>query len=152
MTARDIATHIDIAAAPALVWRVLGGWAAYPEWNPFIVGLHGRQQVGSRLVLSLHPPGRPRLTLRPRLEVWQEVDELAWQARALLPGLLDCRHGFQLKARENGGTRLHQTANLSGLLLPLLGPALLADIRQGLEMMNQALKRRAETLASAAAA
>ena len=56
MTARDIATHIDIAAAPALVWRVLGGWAAYPEWNPFIVGLHGRQQVGSRLVLSLHPP------------------------------------------------------------------------------------------------
>ena len=152
MPARGIAAHIDIDAAPALVWRVLGDWAAYPEWNPVVVGLHGRQQAGARLVLSLHLPGRPRLTLRPRLEVLQAADELAWLGRALLPGLLDGRHGFQLEALESGGTRLHQTANLSGLLLPLLGPRLLADIRKGLEMMNQALKRRAETLASAAAA
>ncbi|WP_019100543.1 SRPBCC domain-containing protein [Chromobacterium haemolyticum] len=152
MQTRSIATQIDINAAPSAVWRVLCDWAAYPEWNPFIVGLHGRQQTGSRLVVSIHPPGRPRLTFRPRLEVLQTADELAWLGRALLPGLLDGRHSFRLEALENGGTRLHHDETFSGLLLPLFGQALLTDARKGFELMNQALKRRAETLASAGAA
>jgi uncharacterized protein YndB with AHSA1/START domain len=42
----------EIEAPPDVVWRVLTDFAAYPEWNPFIVRIGGDLTVGQ--VLDLH--------------------------------------------------------------------------------------------------
>ncbi|OHX14422.1 polyketide cyclase [Chromobacterium sphagni] len=152
MSARGIATKIDIAAGPELVWQVLSDWPRYPEWNPFIVGLHGRHLLGARLVATLHPPGGRRTTFRPIVTELCPPQALAWRGSLLLPGLLDGAHHFRLEALNGGGARLHHRGALSGLLLPLFGAKGLESARQGFLLMNRALKQRCETLASAATA
>ncbi|QND86050.1 Uncharacterized protein ChrSV_3824 [Chromobacterium vaccinii] len=152
MATRSIATEIDIAASPERVWQVLTDWRRYPEWNPFIVGLHGRHEAGARLVATLHPPGGRRLTFRPRLSEFAAGSLMAWRGKLLVAGLLDGEHRFRLEALDGGGTRLLHDENFSGILLPLIGDGLLERARQGFLQMNQALKRRCEALASQAPA
>ncbi|MEJ8675749.1 SRPBCC domain-containing protein [Chromobacterium amazonense] len=152
MAKRSIATAIDIAAAPDQVWRVLTDWPRYPEWNPFIVGLHGRRETGASLVATIHPPGGRRLTFRPRLTAFCAAQQLRWRGQLLLPGLFDGEHYFRLEALADGGTRFHHGEDFSGILLPLIGGALLDKARNGFLLMNQALKRRCEALASQAPA
>ncbi|XLM21773.1 SRPBCC domain-containing protein, partial [Chromobacterium piscinae] len=64
----------------------------------------------------------------------------------------DGEHYFRLEALADGGTRFHHGEDFSGILLPLIGGALLEGVRQGFLLMNQALKRRCEALASQAPA
>ncbi|QIY78053.1 SRPBCC domain-containing protein [Chromobacterium violaceum] len=152
MATRSIATQIDIAASPERVWRVLTDWRRYPEWNPFIVGLHGRHEAGARLVATLRPPGGRHLTFRPRLTAFDAGALLAWRGELLVSGLLDGEHRFRLEALDDGGTRLHHCEDFSGILLPLIGGGRLERVRQGFLQMNQALKQRCEALASQAPA
>jgi uncharacterized protein YndB with AHSA1/START domain len=35
--ARPLHTEIEIEASPDRVWKTLTDFAAYPDWNPFIV-------------------------------------------------------------------------------------------------------------------
>ncbi|MFB9157024.1 SRPBCC domain-containing protein [Chromobacterium violaceum] len=151
-TTRSIATEIDIAASLEQVWQVLTDWRRYPEWNPFIVGLHGRHEAGARLVATLHPPGGRHTTFRPRLTAFDVQTRLAWRGKLLVPGLLDGAHHFQLEPLDGGGTRLHHGEDFSGILLPLCGDGMLERARQGILQMNQTLKRRCEALASQASA
>ncbi|MGC0151161.1 SRPBCC family protein [Chromobacterium vaccinii] len=152
MATRSIATEIDIAVSPERVWQVLIDWRRYPEWNPFIVGLHGRHETGASLVATVHPPGGRHQTFRPRLIEFAAGSLLAWRRKWLVPGLLDGERRFRLEALDDGGTRLHHREDFSGLLLPLIGDGPLERARQGLLQMNQALKRRCEALASQAPA
>ena len=43
---RRIDTEILIQASSERVWAVLTDFAAYPEWNPFIVSLEGKAEWG----------------------------------------------------------------------------------------------------------
>ncbi|UTH74496.1 SRPBCC domain-containing protein [Chromobacterium sp. IIBBL 290-4] len=152
MSARSIATEIDIAADAAQVWQVLADWRRYPEWNPFIVGLHGRHAAGARLVATIQPPGSRRMTFRPTLLEFAAPRQWRWRGKWLIPGLLDGEHHFRLEPLENGHTRFHHGETFSGLLLPLFGEKGLNAARRGFAQMNQALKRRCEALASQASA
>lgn len=148
MPQRQIHTAIDIAAPPELVWDVLTDWSAYPRWNPFIVGLHGRLSPGARLVVTVVPGGGRHFTFRPRLVELEPGRSLAWQGRMGVPGLFDGRHYFQVEALADGACRLIHGEDFSGLLSPLLRGALLDGVQHGFDCMNQALKTRAQTLAS----
>lgn len=147
-----ISTAIDIAASPETVWQTLTDWPRYPQWNPFIVGLHGRHQIGARLLATLLAPGGKRVTFRPTLLRLDKDRALVWQGRLLHPRLLAGRHHFELEPLPDGGTRFHHYETFHGLLLPLLRAALLKSAGKGFEQMNRALKQRCETLASAARA
>ena len=43
---RELNTQIDIDAPVERVWSVLTDFAAYPEWNPFILSAEGSLAVG----------------------------------------------------------------------------------------------------------
>jgi hypothetical protein len=56
-------SSIDIDAGPERVWQVLTDFAAYREWNPFIVSVDGSAEVGARLTVRMQPVGARAVTL-----------------------------------------------------------------------------------------
>ena len=67
----------------------------------------------------------------------------------LLPGLLDGEHRFLLETNDNGQTRFVQHDLYSGALAPLLMDFYGVQAESGFHRMNEALKKRAETLGDA---
>lgn len=141
-----IDTSIDIAASPARVWSILTDFAAYPQWNPFIIRVAGVPEVGGRLVVTIQPPGRKAMMFRPVVLAATPDVELRWRGRLLMPGLFDGEHAFRLNP-AGGGCRLDHGEVFSGLLAGLLGGTLPAT-RRGFIAMNEALKARAEGIAA----
>lgn len=137
-------TCIDIDAPAARVWAILGDFAAYPEWNPFIVLIEGKLKAGATLTIRVAPPGKPVMSFKPRVKVVAPGRELRWIGRVLAPGLLDGEHGFEIEPLGPGQCRLRHIEDFSGVLAPLFIPALEEATRAGFEAMNRALKDRAE--------
>src|SRR5918995_1730672 len=55
---KQLQAEVEVQASPERVWEVLTDFAAYPDWNPFIVQAGGRAAPGSRLELRMRLPGR----------------------------------------------------------------------------------------------
>ena len=142
----SIETSIDIAALPSRVWSIFTDFAAYPEWNPFITRVAGYPRVGERLVITIQPPGRKAMMFRPVVLAATPDVELRWRGRLLMPGLFDGEHIFRLSPAGDG-CRLDHSETFTGLLSGLLGGTLPAT-RRGFVAMNQALKARAESIAT----
>jgi hypothetical protein len=70
---------------------------------------------------------------------------LRWLGRLGMPGILDAHHSFLLEAGENGGTRLRQTEDFSGVLVPVVARSLDRHTLPAFAAMNEALKRRVES-------
>jgi hypothetical protein len=143
---RTIEHTIDIPAPPATVWRVLTATDRYGAWNPFIPRLEGELRTGSRLRVTITPPGRS-MTFKPTVLAVEEDRLLRWQGRLGVPGLFDGQHEFHLEPLPHGGTRFLQSETFSGLLVPLLSEAL-DDTALGFAQMNRALKNRSVTAPS----
>ncbi|MEU8911994.1 SRPBCC domain-containing protein [Streptomyces nigrescens] len=139
---REITTTIDIAAAPLEVWEALTDFRHYPEWNPFIREASGEARTGQTLTLRMFPAqGRP-MTFRPRVLIADPGIELRWLGRFLLPGVFDGEHRFVL-SQKGGVTRVTQSEQFSGLLIPLLGKTIDATT-DNFRLLNEALKVRVE--------
>lgn len=135
---------IDIAAPPNQVWAILTDFAAYPEWNPFIVAVRGQAVGGRALNVDLRTAdGRVR-GYWPHVLVSEPPRRLRWEGRLLPAGLLDGRQRFSLVGQPDGSTRFEQSVRFGGLLAPLLRTRLDTLALQGFEAMNRALKERAE--------
>jgi hypothetical protein len=142
---KRLSAHVDIQATPERVWEVLTDLAAYPEWNPFIVRAQGVVEPGRRLVLTMQPVGGRGMTLRPRLVTVAVNRELRWRGKLGVPGLMDAEHSFVLQSHA-GGTRLIHQETFRGVLVPLVTASLDRNTLPAFLAMNEALKRRAESL------
>ncbi len=143
-------TEIEIDAPPEQVWQVLVDFDAYPEWNPFIVRVGGKAEVGTKLENRLQPPGGKAMTFKPMVTEVGEERALEWLGRLVLPGVFDGRHRFELHG-SNGGTLFVQSEDFRGVLVPLLKRSLDQRTKSGFEAMNEALKQRAEARSGPAA-
>jgi hypothetical protein len=133
----------DIAAPVQTVWDELSAVAKYAEWNPFITTIQGELVAGSRLEVRIVPPGGRPMTFRPTVTEVEEWKRLEWLGRLVLPGVFDGRHSFLLEDVGDGSTRLTQTEEFSGVLVPFTG-TILERTHAGFEAMNEALRLRAE--------
>lgn len=145
---RTFAVHIDtrttIAAPPSSVWTTLIDTAAYVDWNPFVRSLDGDVTVvGSRLRLTLLPPGRSPMRIRPRVVTHDAGRRFAWLGRLGVPGLLDGRHTFEVEPHGEGSI-LHQRERFTGLLVPVVRSLLTDATPPGFAAMNEALRERVE--------
>ena len=143
---KQLVSQIEIDASPEVVWEVLTDLAAYPKWNPFIVRAEGRIEIGARLTLRMQPDGARPVTVKPTVLEVAEGRRLSWLGRLVLPGMFDARHVFVLEARQNGGTRLQQTEDFHGVLVPLLARSLDRHTLPAFVAMNEAIKRQAESV------
>jgi hypothetical protein len=141
---KQLRAEVEVEASPQRVWEVLTDFAAYRQWNPFIVEGDGQAVPGTRLELRMRLPGRRPTTLRPEVLEAEPGRRLRWLGRLLVPGLFDGEHSFTLEPAGSGRVRVVQQEEFRGLaarpVLAVIGKPTLA----GFELMNQALKARVE--------
>jgi hypothetical protein len=142
----ELHTEINIDATPETVWEILTDLDQWADWNPFITSSAGRPEVGEKLVNRMEPPGGKAMTFKPHVTVVEDAKTFEWLGRLVLPGIFDGRHRFELAATPTGGTRLVQAESLGGVLVRFLRKSLDTQTVQGFELMNTALKTRAEAV------
>lgn len=143
---RRISVTTEINAPVEVVWAQLTDTATFAEWNPFMPRLDGALSEGERLEVRITPPGAKGMTFRPTVTAVEEGRKLEWLGRFGVPGLFDGRHSFTLTATA-GGTSLTQEETFTGVLVPVLASTL-AKTESGFQLMNEALKERAERVAA----
>lgn len=147
---RHLRTEIEIDATPARVWAVLTDFAAYPSWNPFILSVEGRAEVGTRLEMRVRGPGSEPLTVRPTVMRAEAGRELRWRGRLGPRGTLVGEHSFTLEplaaGTAGGGQRVRfvHEERFTGPLVALVWGTIGPSTRAAFQSMNGALKARAE--------
>ncbi len=141
----ELRSEIEIVASPSLVWDVLTNLRAYSEWNPFIVEAEGQLSEGSSVAVTVNYPGNRERNFRRRVLKLSPMNELRWSSTSMLRILAYSEQFFQLRPVTDERLRLATGENFSGLFAPR-AQFELAQIAQGLTLMNQAIKRRAESL------
>ena len=142
--AKQLSAEVEVQASPDRVWEVLADFAAYHQWNPFIVQATGQAVPGSRLELRMRPPGGRTTTFRPEVLEADPGRKLRWLGRVLVPGLFDGEHRFTIQPTGPGRVRLTQHEEFRGILAPLLLAFIAKPTLAGFHQMNQALKSRVE--------
>ena len=141
---KQFRAEVEVEASPERVWEVLTDFAAYRQWNPFIVEGAGQAVPGGRLELRMRLPGRRPTTFRPVVLEAEPARRLRWLGRLLVPGLFDGEHSFTLEPTGPGRVRVVQREEFRGPaarpILAMIGKPTLA----GFQQMNQALKARVE--------
>ena len=140
---RTLQAEIEIQASAEQVWEVLTDFAAYRDWNPFIVEASGTALPGHRLELDMHLNDRT-MTFRPQVLEADPGRKLRWLGRLLMPGLFDGEHSFTIQPTGPGRVRLIQQEEFRGLLTPLLLAMIAKPTLASFHHMNQTLKARVE--------
>jgi hypothetical protein len=141
---KEVSTGININAPASKVWKILTNFGDYPEWNPFLRWLHGDVSAGKKIAVRITPPGANGMTFKPTVLKFVANKEFLWLGHLLFPGLFDGEHIFELIDNGNGTTTFVQRERFSGILIPLFNKKLDVNTREGFELMNQQLKKKAE--------
>src|SRR6202042_91660 len=89
---------------------------------PLFLEASGEIAAGKRIRLrSVHPASGRLMTVKPRIVTAEPGVELRWASS--LPGIMSGEHTFTLSP-AGGGTRLDQSENFRGLLVPFSGTTL----------------------------
>jgi hypothetical protein len=140
---------VEINAALPQVWQALLDFERYPDWNPFIIQMNGRAEVGATLEEWVLISKEKRVRFKTKILALEPAKQLVWRGIYGAGWLLNGVHQFILEPLSNGSdgqnrqrTRLTQKETFSGLLLPLMN---MEQSRQGYRAMNEALKQWVET-------
>ena len=123
------------------VWDVLVDFQNYRLWNPFIHDITGEARIGEKIRISVRTPSGKERTYKPVITRLESGRELTWVGKSLF---LEGEHGFSLETSNSGSTLFIQKEVFKGILSGFFGEDAEKDIAGGFELMNQALKRRAE--------
>ncbi len=124
------------------VWEVLADTARYPEWNPFIVWLHGELAEGSAIRFKFRIPPAPRLPGRATVLVVEPGVELRWAGHFLSARLFRAEHYHRLLAIGGGRTHFIHGERFSGFAAKLAWPLLRHFAGPVYARFNEALKDR----------
>lgn len=142
----EVYTEINIRSTAETVWQILTTFEDYATWNPFIKKVEGKAQKGNQIEIHIFPPGLKSMRLNPTITELIFCRKLQWQGKFLFPGILDGEHSFIIKELADLSIRLIQKEYYSGLLIPFSKKQLKNNTKQGFNLMNQAIKAKAESL------
>ena len=141
----ELRSEIEISASADVVWEVLTNFGGYGEWNPYIVEAAGELKEGAVITTTINFPGSRERTFKRRITKLVVGEELCWSWTSFMRAVAQSEQYFRLQPVSDTRLRLTVGENLSGLLAPH-EPAQLSQISQGLTLMTQAIKRRADSL------
>ena len=140
---QEITTTIDIDSPPGDVWGVLMDFDAYGEWNPFIRSIEGTPEAGAQIAVVLGASGKKPMKFTPNVQESDAPLHFGWLGSMGTRGIFDGHHHFELQPTETG-TRFLQYEEFTGVVVPILLPAIRKSTTRGFEEMNEALKIRVE--------
>ena len=140
---KNIQTEILINTDIAKVWNVLMNFDNYPKWNPFITSISGEPKLGSRLTVSIKPPGGKGMTFKPNILTLEANKEFRWKGKLGINGIFDGEHYFILESVDKDITKFIHGEKFSGLLVPLVGK-MLDKTQKGFQLMNESIKNECE--------
>ena len=138
---KHIYTEVDISAQPETVWAILTDNEKYPEWNPYHVRVDGTLKVGEKLFVKIHKPNGDEVEIEPHVMRVVPLKELTWGGG--LKWIFFGEHVFLLERLDESSTKLIHKEDFTGLAIPF---ASLDAIEEGYNLMNHALKERAEAI------
>lgn len=138
---KEITTSVIINGTKEAVWQVLIDFEKYEEWNPFITCVEGDVIEGNQIKVKLQG-----MTFKPTVLVLNKYTEFKWLGHLLFKGIFDGEHRFLLEDNKNGTITFRQSEKFKGLLIRLFSNSLDNDTKNGFDLMNQALKKRVESL------
>ncbi len=142
-------TEIEIDAGRHVVWDVLTDFAAYPDWNPFLIRVETRAVPGTPVALRVKIRERI-LDLDARILVALPERELRWAGplSAVQALLFRGEHYFVIEDRGPDRVRFVHGENFTGATVPLVGWWLRRNLLPAYVAFNQAIKQRAESFAA----
>jgi hypothetical protein len=144
---KELHTEIEISTAPEKVWNILADFEKYGQWNPYIHTIIGKAKEGSKIEIHIETPSGKTRRYEPTVTKVEQGRELRWLAKSALPGILNGEHIFTVQKLQPGRVLFINREVFEGLLTWLFGKSLDTDVREGFEVMNKALKERAERTA-----
>ncbi len=142
---KEITTSILIQTNPSKIWQILMDFEKYPTWNPFIIEISGNPQVGKSIQAKIQPPVSNPMIFKPIILANESEVEFRWKGKLIFKGLFDGEHRFQLIDNQNGTTTFIHSEKFSGILVPFLKKMLDTNTKNGFTVMNEAIKKRAES-------
>ncbi len=137
--------EIEVAASPAVVWRVLTEIANWPSWNPDVKSarLEGPLAPGTRFRWKAGPG-----TIASTLQGIEPPHRIAWTGTMFG---INAIHVYELE-QEDGTTTVRSAESWDGLLVRLLGRSMTKSLQKatdsGLRHLKIEAERRAKTAAT----
>jgi hypothetical protein len=142
---KEVYTDIRINAPVDKVWNILTDLSANQSWNPFIVQSIGKAELGERLTCRPRISKKRIATFHPTVTRLVPGKVFAWTGHFLVPGLVDGVHVFELVPEEDNTVCLIHRQEFSGFLMPFIWKRIEKTAKRGFTLMNEALKKRAES-------
>jgi hypothetical protein len=141
---KEVRTEIEIDASPEKVWKILTDFGRYDQWNPYIHKIIGDAKEGSKIRIHIETPSGKNRKYEPTITKVKEGREIRWRGKSTIPGFLNGEHVFMIEQLQPERSRFIQLEVFEGLLSSFFGKSLDIDMKDGLEEMNKALKKRVE--------
>jgi hypothetical protein len=141
---KELRTEIEIDASPETVWQILTDLAHYREWNPAYHAA-GQMQLGGKVDVILGPESKG-MTLHCVVIKVDPNRELRWKYHVIAPALFSGDHSMWIEPLGERRVRFINREIFSGLLVPLQARDIDNISRRDFEAMDQALKKRAESI------
>jgi len=131
----------SIVASPDVVWGLLTDAAAFPDWNPAVLGIEGSIADGERIKLTsiVNPDREFKLSVSdvhpPRSMVWSDGMPL---------GLFKGARTFSLTPQDDGTTEFFMEEVYTGLMAPMITKSI-PDMTDSFEQFADGLKAAAES-------
>jgi hypothetical protein len=141
----EVIVSTEIAAPAATVWRILVELDQFAAWNPFIRVARGELRPGGTVHVRVQTGVGIPMRFSAKVLDFSEGRELHWRGQVISRFLACGEHWFELVPLGPDRVRFRQRERFSGIV-PRLGKKLLErEARHGFELMNNALRIRAET-------
>jgi hypothetical protein len=140
----EVVTEIIIDASAERVWHTLVDLEAYPGWNPVIRRISGPLGFEQAVAVTRIGADGREVTEHPTVTHYRPQREIRWRTRMGLPWLLDTEVSFKIERLGPTQVRFVHWQARTGLLALLTPGASESAVRDRFDVMNLALKARAE--------
>jgi hypothetical protein len=137
---KSLETQVQINAGIEAVWKALTGTAQWGDWNPFVLEVKGKAQVGGRLKVTLRMGKGAPMLFRPWVMAVRPGAELRWVGRVVGPWFFSGEHYFLMEPKD-GGTLVTHGEKFRGIFTFLLN---MDQVHENFVALNEGLKKRAE--------
>jgi uncharacterized protein YndB with AHSA1/START domain len=136
---------IDISAPPEAVWKVLTDFAAYKQWNPFVVQARCDLKPGGAIDMQVKLKDKPQHQVEQIVAV-QPGKGFSYRMKPMPLGALKSFRSHKIEGAAPGRSRYTSHFEIEGWLVPLVLKMFREGLEKGFAGMTDAVGRRAEQL------